>query len=87
MSEVTPITWESLLATYNEFCEDNPVPTRLTCSNFFFLRLKNFLARQEVEDMLRTKRYIPPRPLPEIYGVEIVVDPDMKDNEWKFEYR
>lgn len=85
-TKIEPITWKSLLATYDKFCKDNPMPTGLKCDPFFYMGLKDFFEKQELEDTIKGVKKAPVSSINNIYGIQIKIDVDMKPGEWRFEY-
>lgn len=63
------------------------MPTKLKCSPLFYMGLKDFFEKQELEDIKNGVKKAPVSSLNAIYGIDVVIDVDMKDGEWKFEYR
>lgn len=82
-----PVTMENLVFAMNKFKLQygNPV-TKFKCARDVYKKLDDYFTKKEAEEAAQgVEKPDLPEYLGTIYGVDIIVDEDMKDGEWKFE--
>lgn len=87
MSTEAPLTWDTLLNTYQEFASKyGSAPKHVECSNGFYYKLRIFFEEDQKDKEMQGIEIPEVSDIQLIYGIQVIVDPKMKDDEWKFIY-
>jgi hypothetical protein len=81
------ITDETILVTYHKFRAQYPtIVNALKCAPSTFKQLNKYFEDQQAELAKKGIKTIPPEDvwLTALYGLRVIVDPNMKPGTWKF---
>ncbi len=101
LAKFPEITAEDILNAKQGFENLTGMTHRMKCSPEAYIAIKDYFVKEEQEEMFRKmliketdkvhkfkQHYNPEPPLNywgQLYGVDIVLDPDLKPGEWRFE--